>query len=315
MAASVPPRTPTSAAGPFSAVRTGGLPALPQDEERKAARTAEPLGSMAASSAARRLEIVTKEGRGRVRPAPVVPVHGAWHGAWCWEGFQEYLAERGYTSLAVSLRGHGRSEGRERLRWTRAAEFVDDVAEVVAALPRPPVLIGHSAGGYIVQRVLESCPVGAAVLLASVPSRGALRPITRIYRRHPLKAARANLTLENFHLIDEPQIARRSAFLDGFSLHAGVRIHGRDCEGLERLCRYAVRPPFSLHRLSRAEDGRLVYRRRRPRLPRLRRPAEAHRLHRRGEGRPADPRPPRPRLAGTARRQGPVAARALRPRA
>ncbi len=39
--------------------------------------------------------------------------------------------------------------------------------------------------------------------------------------------------------------ARRSAFLGGFSLHAGVRIHERDREGLERLCRYAVRPPFS----------------------------------------------------------------------
>jgi hypothetical protein len=44
-----------------------------------------------------------------------------------------------------------------------------------------------------------------------------------------------------------------------------VRIHEHDREGLERLCRYAVRPPFALHRLSRAEDGRLVYRMKRPR--------------------------------------------------
>jgi hypothetical protein len=58
---------------------------------------------------------------------------------------------------------------------------------------------------------------------------------------------------------------RRSAFLDGFSLHAGVRIHERDREGLEWLCRYAVRPPFALQRLSRAEAGRLVYRMKRPR--------------------------------------------------
>ena len=30
-------------------------------------------------------------------------------------------------------------------------------------------------------------------------------------------------------------------------------------------CRYAVRPPFALHRLSHGEDGRLVYRMKRPR--------------------------------------------------
>jgi hypothetical protein len=44
---------------------------------------------------------------------------------------------------------------------------------------------------------------------------------------------------------------RHTASLDGFSLHAGVRIHEHDREGLERLCRYAVRPPFALQRRSR----------------------------------------------------------------
>ncbi len=59
--------------------------------------------------------------------------------------------------------------------------------------------------------------------------------------------------------------ARRSAHLDGFSLHAAVRIQENDRQGLERLCRYAVRPPLALHRLARGPDGRLVYRMKRPR--------------------------------------------------
>jgi hypothetical protein len=59
--------------------------------------------------------------------------------------------------------------------------------------------------------------------------------------------------------------ARLSAFLDGFSLHAGVRIHGNDRVGLERLCGHVLRPPFALQRLSKGEDGRLVYRMKRPR--------------------------------------------------
>ena len=40
---------------------------------------------------------------------------------------------------AVDLRGHGESEGRDRLRWTRIADFVDDVVSVTRPLPNPPV--------------------------------------------------------------------------------------------------------------------------------------------------------------------------------
>lgn len=58
---------------------------------------------------------------------------------------------------------------------------------------------------------------------------------------------------------------RRSALLDGFSLHAGTHVHANDREGLERLCRYAMRPPLALDRLSAGEEGRLVYRMKRPR--------------------------------------------------
>jgi len=59
--------------------------------------------------------------------------------------------------------------------------------------------------------------------------------------------------------------ARHSVALDGFSLHAGVRIHENDREGLERLCRYAARPPFALPRLSQGPDGNLLYRMKRAR--------------------------------------------------
>jgi len=58
---------------------------------------------------------------------------------------------------------------------------------------------------------------------------------------------------------------KRGAVLDGFSLHAGVRIHASDRDGRERLCRYILRPPLALHRLSRGEDGGLLYRMKRSR--------------------------------------------------
>ena len=52
-----------------------------------------------------------------------------------------------------------------------------------------------------------------------------------------------------------PRCARK----DGFSLHAGAAVHENDREGLERLCRYGLRPPLALGRLTEAPDGSLRY--------------------------------------------------------
>jgi len=45
----------------------------------------------------------------------------------------------------------------------------------------------------------------------------------------------------------------------------GESPHEHDRRGLERLCRYAARPPLALHRLSQGPGGKLVYRLKRPR--------------------------------------------------
>ena len=45
---------------------------------------------------------------------------------------------------------------------------------------------------------------------------------------------------------------------------AGRRLHANDRQGLERLCRYGARGALALERLSRAEDGRIAYRMKRP---------------------------------------------------
>jgi hypothetical protein len=51
----------------------------------------------------------------------------------------------------------------------------------------------------------------------------------------------------------------------GFNIHAGITVRAGDRDGLERLCRYCARPPFSLERLSTLADGRVAYRLRKPR--------------------------------------------------
>lgn len=157
------------------------------------------------------LEVITS-GRATRRP-PLLFVHGLWHGAWCWEQhFLPWFADQGWSCHAVSLRGHGGSPGRERLRHTRVRDFVADVAEAAGQLPGPPVLVGHSMGGFVVQKYLESHPASGAVLLASVPPYGAIRATVRTARRHPVQFAKANAQLRMGPLMATPELARDLLF-------------------------------------------------------------------------------------------------------
>lgn len=160
------------------------------------------------------LEVISRQPASSPHPTPLLFVHGAWHGAWCWaEHFLEYFTAHGYTVHALSLRGHGASPGRNRLRWTSLADYVADVAQVASQLPKPPVVIGHSMGGAVVQKYLETYPAPAAVLLASMPPAGVLATTLRIARRHPLEFAKTNLLLSLYPLIGTPALAREAFFL------------------------------------------------------------------------------------------------------
>src|SRR4030095_2895681 len=46
--------------------------------------------------------------------------------------------------------------------------------------------------------------------------------------------------------------------LDGFDRHANVWVSAHDRAGVERLCRYVLRPPFAQERLRRRDDGRIA---------------------------------------------------------
>ena len=50
----------------------------------------------------------------------------------------------------------------------------------------------------------------------------------------------------------------RQAHLEGFDLHANVCVSGNDRAGVERLCRYILRPPFAQERLRLRSDGRIA---------------------------------------------------------
>lgn len=66
------------------------------------------------------IERITYTPRSPKSETEILFLHGMWHGAWCWQQWQEILAENGWKSRAISLPGHGDSKKRDRRdlrRW------------------------------------------------------------------------------------------------------------------------------------------------------------------------------------------------------
>ncbi|MYI83410.1 MAG: lysophospholipase [Chloroflexi bacterium] len=158
------------------------------------------------------LEVIARESAEDSDRPPLLFVHGAGHGAWCWdEHFLDFFAGHGFDCYALSLRGHGASGGRERLRWSSIADYVSDVARVASELPHTPVVVGHSLGSLVVQKYLEAHEAPAAVLLAP-PRGGVLGPSARMLVDHPWRSLQVILTGRASRLIGAPELARKFFF-------------------------------------------------------------------------------------------------------
>jgi len=159
------------------------------------------------------LEVIERGSASSSHPVPLLFVHGAWHAAWVWdEHFLGYFADRGYRAAAVSFRGHGNSATPKRLRDLSFADYVDDVATAARSLPAPPVVIGHSMGGVIVQKYLESHAAPAGVLMCSMPPQGYLRSGMRWLRRHPWHFTKLTISGESLPYVSTPELARERFF-------------------------------------------------------------------------------------------------------
>ena len=117
---------------------------------------------------------------------PLLFVHGGYCDAWWWEvNLLPWFAERGYSAHALSLRGHGASAGRERLDSTTLSDYIDDIRAVAAELPAPPVLIGHSMGAALVERLIAVQRYPGAALICPLPPSGLLPVLTRLWWGRP----------------------------------------------------------------------------------------------------------------------------------
>lgn len=92
-----------------------------------------------------------------------VLVHGAWHGAWCWEKVVPLLRAAGHEVHTIDLPGSG--EDQCPIVDVTLDSYVAAVSGLINTTAKQVVLVGHSMGGMVITQVAELLPGKIATLV------------------------------------------------------------------------------------------------------------------------------------------------------
>jgi non-heme chloroperoxidase len=111
---------------------------------------------------------------------PVVFIHGLWLHATSWAPWEERFRAAGYEPTAPGWPGTSDTVAETRQHPERVAgmginDVVDHYAGLIRALPAKPVVVGHSFGGLIVQRLLGQDLAAAGIAIDAAPIKGVLK--------------------------------------------------------------------------------------------------------------------------------------------
>ena len=143
-------------------------------------------------------------------PVPVVFIHGLWLHASSWEPWIDLFSAAGYAPVAPGWPGDPDTVELARANpESIAGHGIDDVtahyAGIIAELPAPPVIIGHSFGGMIAEKLQGQGLGAAAIAIDAAQIKGVLPlPLSSLRStlpvfKNPANAHRAvSLTAEQF---------------------------------------------------------------------------------------------------------------------
>ncbi len=119
-----------------------------------------------------------------------------------------YFASLGYDTYALSFRGHGASDGKERLRFHSIRDYVEDIETAVEQLPSKPVIIAHSLGGFTLMHYLQHEAPRAVIFLAPVPPIGVRNLTLRTAIGYPFRLLYCHLTGSLRHVVNRKELVR-----------------------------------------------------------------------------------------------------------
>jgi pimeloyl-ACP methyl ester carboxylesterase len=131
-------------------------------------------------------------------PDTIVLVHGFWVTPLSWEKWVERYEDRGYRVLTPTYPGF--EGGVEALREDPSPieelsfpAIVEHIGGIIDELDKPPIIIGHSAGGVLTQILLDHGYGAAGVAIDSVPAEGIkVVPVSQIRSLFPILKNPAN---------------------------------------------------------------------------------------------------------------------------
>jgi pimeloyl-ACP methyl ester carboxylesterase len=104
-------------------------------------------------------------------------IHGLWIANSAWDPWIEHFSARGHVAVAAPWPGEAASIAATRENPDAQAgfginEITEYFAKLLAEFDEPPVVIGHSFGGLIAQKLLAQNKVAAAVAIDPAPIKG-----------------------------------------------------------------------------------------------------------------------------------------------
>jgi pimeloyl-ACP methyl ester carboxylesterase len=121
--------------------------------------------------------------------APVILIHGMAASLYDWEALMPALAASGYRAYALDLPGHGESAKPDDPGYYNAQSVYNQVNAWIESLglTQPPILVGHSLGGYFAIQFSLLRPQGSRALVLIDPfyTLQQISPILRMFNRRP----------------------------------------------------------------------------------------------------------------------------------
>jgi len=111
-------------------------------------------------------------------PHTIVFIHGMFMTPAAWDSWQSYFQQQGYTTLAPAWPLHGAAVAQQQaapaagLGALTLDDVVESYREVLKQLPDKPIVIGHSMGGLVAQKLLAEGLAAEAVAIDSAPPSG-----------------------------------------------------------------------------------------------------------------------------------------------
>jgi len=131
-------------------------------------------------------------------PDTIVLIHGFWVTPRSWEHWKTHYENKGYTVLAPAYPGfevevEALNADPTPIEEVTVPQIVGRLEEIVGGLDKPPILIGHSAGGVFTQVLLDHGFGVAGVAINSAPTEGVqVIPLSQLRSTFPVLKNPAN---------------------------------------------------------------------------------------------------------------------------